>query len=549
MARTLLAKSEPKSSLTIKRTVMSIAADNNTKEFGKVRSFLWPIHFSELKKFIPMLAIFFFVGFNYSILRITKDALVVTAPGSGAEALPFLKVWAILPMAFLFTFIFTRVSNRLSREKVFYVMMSIFIVFFSLFALVLYPCRDILHPHDFADKVQSHLPLGLKGLIAIFRNWTYSAFYVMAEMWSTIIMTVLAWGFANDVTSVKDARRFYGVLGIAINISGICAGNVVTSLSQNTFNPNLFIGTDAWGQSIFFINCIIVIGSIVCVGCFRYMHKIGFGYNSETYKHHHGETKVKMGLRKNFAYLAKSKYLVCIAVIVVMYNIAINLVEVVWKDQMKQLCPNPSEFNAYMGQVLTAGGIVATIVSIFILGAVIRNFSWKASALISPIIMITTGVGFFSFILFKDTSFGNIATWFGVTPLAVGVFFGSMQNCLARASKYTFFDATKEIAFIPLSKESKLKGKAAIDGVGSRLGKSGGSVIHQGLLMFSGTVALSTPYVAVLLFGVIAAWMLAVKALGKQFNALVGQHETLSVTDEEKQTQGVVATPAVETTS
>ena len=210
---------------------MSTITNNTPREFGPIRSFLWPIHFSELKKFVPMLVIFFFVGFNYSILRITKDALVVTAPGSGAEALPFLKVWAILPMAFLFTFIFTRVSNKLSREKVFYVMMSIFIGFFILFSCVLYPCRDVLHPHQMADTIQSHLPLGLKGLIAIFRNWTYSAFYVMAEMWSTIIMTVLAWGFANDVTSVKDAKRFYGVLGIAINISGIAAGHAVTVLS------------------------------------------------------------------------------------------------------------------------------------------------------------------------------------------------------------------------------------------------------------------------------------------------------------------------------
>ena len=104
-----------------------------------------------------------------------------------------------------------------------------------------------------------------------------------------------------------------------------------------------------------------------------------------------------------------------------------------------------------------------------------------------------------------------------------------MQNVFARVSKYTLFDATKELAFIPLSKESKLKGKAAIDGVGSRLGKSGGSIIHQGLLMLFGTVALSTPVVGIILFAVIGAWMFAVKSLGKQFNHLTSQHQTLSV--------------------
>ncbi|NDD58622.1 MAG: AAA family ATPase, partial [Chlamydiae bacterium] len=280
---------------------MSISTNNTSKEFGPIRSFLWPIHYSELKKFVPMLIIFFFVGFNYSILRITKDALVVTAPGSGAEALPFLKVWAILPMAFLFTFIFTRVSNKLNREKVFYVMMSVFIAFFFLFSFFLYPFKDSLHPHQFADTIQSYLPLGLKGLIAIFRNWTYSAFYVMAEMWSTIIMTVLVWGFANDVTSVKDAKRYYGVLGIAINISGIAAGHTVTVLSQSGFIPSLdFISKEAWGQSMFFLNMIIIVSSLLCVGCFRYLHRIGEGYNSPTYKDHHGEAKRDLLARGEF---------------------------------------------------------------------------------------------------------------------------------------------------------------------------------------------------------------------------------------------------------
>src|ERR1700733_7124550 len=98
--------------------------------FGKIRAYLWPIRRDELRKFIPTFLIFFLIGFNYTLLRATKDALVVTAPSSGAEALPFLKVWAVVPFAFLFTFIFTRVSNHVKREKVFYVMMSIFIAFF-----------------------------------------------------------------------------------------------------------------------------------------------------------------------------------------------------------------------------------------------------------------------------------------------------------------------------------------------------------------------------------------------------------------------------------
>ncbi len=507
---------------------------SSTTGFGRLRSYLWPIHRHELKKFVPLLLIFFLVGFNYSLLRAIKDALVVTAPSSGAEALPFLKVWAIVPAALLFTFIFTRVSNRLSREKIFYAMMSIFIAFFLLFMFILYPLQDGLHPHSLCDRIQQMLPQGFQGFIAMFRNWTFTLFYIMSEMWSTIIMTVLSWGFANEVTSVNDAKRYYGLLGISINLSGIFAGAVATSMSQNAFHSSLPFGANAWDQTIFMLCSVIVLAGAACMILFRYIHTQGHGYNSQTYRSQDDSKEVKMGLRKNFAYLAKSKYLISIAVIVVMYNIAINLVEVVWKDQVKQLYPNPAEFNAYMGQVLTWIGVVATVTSIFISGTVIRKFSWTASAIISPLILLTTGIAFFFFFFFKDSSFASFATLFGTTPLALCCFFGSLQNCLARASKYTLFDATKELAFIPLSKECKLKGKAAIDGVGSRIGKSGGSIIHQSLLMCFGTVALSTPYVAFLLLFVIAAWMFAVRSLGKRFNGLVSQQQTLKDPDEEQ---------------
>lgn len=136
-------------------------------------------------------------------------------------------------------------------------------------------------------------------------------------------------------------------------------------------------------------------------------------------------------------------------------------------------------------------------------------------------IMLLTGGAFFCILLFENLGLSTIALLFGITPLTMSVFFGALQNCLARASKYTLFDATKEISFIPLSRECKLKGKAAIDGVGSRLGKSGGSFIHQGLLMIFATVSASTPYIACIFFVVMGVWVLATVSLGKQFNARV----------------------------
>lgn len=48
-----------------------------------------------------------------------------------------------------------------------------------------------------------------------------------------------------------------------------------------------------------------------------------------------------------------------------------------------------------------------------------------------------------------------------------------------QATKYALFDPTTQMAYIPLDEESKSKGKAAIDVLGSRVGKSVGALLLQ----------------------------------------------------------------------
>jgi AAA family ATP:ADP antiporter len=500
--------------------------EKTKSEFGKWRSFLWPIHRWELKKFLPMFGMFFLIAFNYNSLRSYKDTIVVTAQGSGAEAIPFIKVWVVLPSAILFTIFFTFLSNRFNREKVFYIMMSIFIAFFALFALVLFPAQDYLHPHGLADRLQSLLPEGCKGLVAIFRNWTFTLFYVMSELWSTAILTVLWWGFANEVTTVKEAKRYYGLLMMGGNVAGIFAGYSAVLFSGDLFFSWLPYGKNSWDQSILILNTLLILSGIGTILLFRWLNRNVIRPAQGTPTSLEEKVKGKMSLWENFVHLSRSKYLLCIAMIVLGYNLSMNLIEVIWKAKLLQLYSDPSDYNRYMGHVMVGMSVIAALSGWFLTTGLIRRYSWTRVAMIPPLIILLTGGGFFFFALSQgglesgaETTMGSI---FGATPLLIAVTLGSLQNIMGRASKYTLFDATKEIAFIPLSPEEKLKGKAAIDGVGSRLGKSGGSFIHQGLLMVFATLAGSTPYVAVIFLVVIFLWSLAVFSLGKQFDTLAG---------------------------
>jgi AAA family ATP:ADP antiporter len=112
--------------------------------------------------------------------------------------------------------------------------------------------------------------------------------------------------------------------------------------------------------------------------------------------------------------------------------------------------------------------------------------------------------------------------YFGVTSVYMAVMIGAAQNILTKGTKYSLFDPTKEMSYIPLDQELKVKGKAAVDVIGGRLGKSGGGFVQVVLLTLTAGTQLSiSPY----LFGVVVvmcfAWTGATFGLSKLYEAKV----------------------------
>lgn len=493
-------------------------------QFSQWRRYLWPVHTYELKKLIPMLLIFFFISFDYNILRTLKDSLLITAKSSGAEVIPFVKVWAMFPGAVLMTILFTWLSNRLPRDTVFYIIISIFLIYFAIFTFVLYPIRDLIHPHETADYLTEVLPAGFKGFIAMLRYWTFTLFYVMSELWSSTVLSVLFWGFANQVTKISEAKRFYGLFGVGANFSGIFAGQAsVFCCSYTRQGGQIPIGEDPWHQSLILMVTLILIAGGLALFLFRWMNQQVLTdkvYYDPLSVKSEGEVQGKLSFKQSLSYLLNSKYLILIALIVISYNLVINLTEVLWKHEVKELYPDPRDYTVYMNHIVSIIGFVATISSLFVSGNAIRKCGWTFTALITPAILLLTSIGFFSFFFIEKLTPSMGFSFLSISPLAMIAFFGSAQNILSRGAKYSVFDATKEMAFVPLKPEEKLIGKAAIDGICSRLGKSGGSVVHQSLLLFFATLSSSAPYVAIVLFSVILVWAFAARRLGKEFNEL-----------------------------
>ena len=500
---------------------MSASETDLQHQFGKIRGFLWPIYRGEIKKVLPMLFIFFLIAFNYNVLRTMKDTLVVYGKDSGAEVIPFLKFWFMFPGSLLMTFLFTRLSNRFRREHVVYLMTGGFLLYFTLFVLFLYPNRDFLHFDGLAQKLHTILPHGCRGFIAACCNWTFTLFYVMSELWSAVVLFMLMWGFVNQVTRLGEAKRFYAIFGVGINISGVVAGQVSIYMCDRQYDPHFIFGHTAWEQSMFALLALVIGSGVISLLLFRWLNRsVLTDQESCQVQEKEKEVVGKISMRDSFRLLAKSRYLIYISVIVFVYGCVINIAEVLWKHEVKSLYPDPNDYTLYMNYIVTIIGVIATLVSLFISGNFIRRLGWYFTAMLTPTILAITSVAFFGAFFMKECMPATMYAIWGVPPLALVVFLGSMQNILSRSAKYTVYDATREMAFIPLSLEEKVKGKAVIDGVFSRMGKSGAAILYQILLVVFATVSASMPVITVVLFGVIALWFRATHKLGVAFAEL-----------------------------
>jgi AAA family ATP:ADP antiporter len=474
----------------------------------------WPIETFELKKFLPLFFIKFFITLIYSVLTIMKDASVVTAKGGSAEVIPILKGWIVLPAAMGAAVLYSKLSNTFKRSALFYGIIGFFMAFMFLYGFVLYPNLEALSPHESADRLTAWVGQENSHWVAIYRNWIQSIFFVMAELWGQIVIFLLFWGFVNHICNFGEAKRCYNIFLAGGDLALIFTGPLVLFLTRGTdltgFGPalqNLVLCILGFGIGIVSLHWLLT----------HFMKKDPRLFQPEE-KGAALDTKTKLSLWESLRFIARSKYLLCIAMMVVAYGLTINLTEVTWKANVKIAYPETADYQAFMAGLSSFIGFGSLFVSLFFSGLIVRRLGWHFSAQLTPIVVGTTSLVFLSLYLFREW----IGPYQNMAPLLAVVLFGAFQNGLSKLMKYTFFDSTKEMSYIPLDQESKTKGKAAIDVIGSRLGKSGAAWIQIVLIQIAGTgsVLSITHFLLPLIGATVIFWILSVRSLNKQLAAV-----------------------------
>ncbi len=495
----------------------------DNKEFSTLRGIFFPIHRYELKKIIPLGLILFFSLFNHYCLKNIKDSLVVT--NAGAEAIAFIKLLCVPPFAIFFMLVYTKLSDRLKNEHLFYATLGFFVSFFILFTCVLYPFRSYIHPsEETVIFLQTAFP-AFFWVFSIWGVWSYALFFVFAELWSSFILTLLFWQFVNQITELKEAKRVYAFLALlgqgAVTLSGYF-GTWASDIRNKVADC-----TDPWQVSLYWIIGMVTVSSLFSMYLYHWIYKNVLTdplfYNKPELPGIKRKTKQRSSVWQSLKMVCRSPYLGLIALLVICYGITDNMIENFWKHELGLRYTNINEYNTFMNRYTMAYGFLSMVILVFA-GNVFRKFNWGVGAILTPLVMSIGGTALFIAILSKNLFLEGMGTLLSFQTMIVSV--GFIVLVLDKSFKMSFFDISKEMAFIPLSDELKVKGKAIVDVLGYRFGKSAGSGIQVVLLtivsVFSGIQATYTDiaiYAFVLFLICSLLWLISVLRLSKRIRS------------------------------
>lgn len=454
------------------------------------------------KRNFLLLVQFFLIIFIYHTLKDLKDTVVITASDAGAEVIPFIKIWGMLPLAIGASFLFSKIYNRFNREKTLYIIVGMLGLCYISFAFILFPFRDQLylnHVHDFLTNV---LPSGCRGLIAMVCFWHYTLFYVTAELWSVLVLTILFYGYVNDTTTIDESKKFYPLCAFVGNFAGILSGQTSHFFSHNL--REYF----SWQETVQLMITVVITFSLVIMGINRWL--LQNGQDAAVIKTL--DKKHATSFKDNLLAVVKSKPLMCIAILVIGFGLTSNLIEVIWKEKIKALYPDPQAFNAYINKITSLIGVCSVCMAL-LSRWLYQSLSWGKVALITPVALFITTLCFFSTILLPSNYLTPFVAFLNVTPIVLIVTLGSLHYVVGMTAKYTIFDSCKEMAFLSIDSAERLKAKSVIDSIGSRLGKTGASCLYQFLLISFGTASGHIPVIAATSLFMIGISIAAVKQL------------------------------------
>jgi len=315
---------------------------------------------------------------------------------------------------------------------------------------------------------------------------TIWSFYLFGDLYSTLMVATF-FAFLNDSVEPEAAKRLYGLI-----VLGGVAGGFFGATFAAVRVDDLSMVQWLW----------IFMGLAVAIVVIAGLAGKMFARKSLLQEPEPEEKPISAGspLTEAARMVFRSRYLLSIVAIVGLYEMVSTTMDFQFKSTIAYYLDGPA-ISVHIATVQAISNGISFFIQIFLTSLVMRRFGVGTALLVLPVMALAGSVGF----LFTPVL---------LTGSALYIFDNGFNNSINQSSK--------EVLYVPTTREEKYQAKAFIDMFVQRLAKAvavGLSLAITTLFVGFGSVRWLSLVTALIL----VAWISIVRFAGKEFEKISGE--------------------------
>jgi AAA family ATP:ADP antiporter len=309
-------------------------------------------------------------------------------------------------------------------------------------------------------------------------------FYIWVGIFNVFVISQV-WAFANDIYTEAQGKRLFPMIGVGSSLGAwlgaLGAGRLVSALHASPYQLQLL------AAAILVVCCALVIA----------VNRIATR-NSTPEMASHAEQKLGEG--NGFALIFRSRYLLGIAVLIVLLNVVNSTGEFILGDLV-----STQAHSLYPGNAAAQKQFVGEFYGNFFAGVNLLGFLLQTFAVsrLFPLIGVRGAMYVLPSIALMSYSLLGLVPILGIVRWA---------KTLENATDYSLQNTVRQALFLPTSREAKYKAKAAIDTFFMR----SGDVLQAGIVRLGASVQLGLTGFAWVNVGLTLLWLYSVSRLARE---------------------------------
>lgn len=389
---------------------------------------------------------------------------------------PQAKLWSVVFMLGI-VIIYSALVDRFKKQQLFYILCTFYAVSFIAMGII------VLINEQYGPAAIGKIPLAITG-------W---ASYFIVESYGSLVVAVF-WSFTNSINDPDSAKRAFPFI-IA-----------VSHIGATLFSATLFFAKYIGLSPILFGTSIVILSVIPLV---RYFMKTTpeeelVGYQERVEKKTRKKSTLA-GIVSGFWLLLRRPYLMGIFVVTTFHQGISQITEY----QMQALADEVkgtggfTDFQAIFGISIN---IVSLLIALLGTRYLFQRYGIRKTIVFFPIVFGVILMGIFLYATLGSPS---------VTQLLWSTF---AVMIIVKGIGYAVNNPTKEVMYIPTSKDANFKTKSFIETVGARGAKAGGASVTN---FFKYSLSDLMMYGTLIGLAAIAIWGAAAALVGKKYTQLV----------------------------